>query len=121
MVKLEIGDAEYGLRMDMYAMEQIEDEFGGMQEMFDKLQKGSSKSIRALFKIMANAQLAYQGKEETVTGEELKHLKVAAINAIGQAVRAAIDDGMKAETVEGEEADDEVYDVYLSEIESKNG
>jgi len=120
MVKLRIGEAEYGLRMDMYAMEQIEDEFGSMTEMFERLQKGGSKAIRSLFRIMANAQLAYEGKEETVTGDELKHLKVAAVAGIGQAVRAAIDDGMKSETVEGEEADDEVFDVYLAEIEAKN-
>jgi len=42
------------------------------------------------------------------------------VAGIGQAVRAAIDDGMKSETVEGEEADDEVFDVYLAEIEAKN-
>ena len=119
-VKLKIGEKEYGLRMDMYAMEQIEDEFGGMQDMFERLQKGSSKAVRTLFKIMANAQLAYEGKEETVTGDELKHLKVSAVSGIGNAVRAAINEGMKSETVEGEEADDQVFDVYLSEIEAKN-
>lgn len=120
MVKLKIGETEYGLRMDMYAMEQIEDTFGSMKEMFEKLQNGGSKAVRTLFKIMANASLAYEGKEETVTGDELKHLKVSAIAGIGEAVRAAIEEGMKAETADGKEADDEVYDVYLSEIESKN-
>ena len=43
-----------------------------------------------------------------------------AVAGIGNAVRAAINEGMKSETVEGEEADDEVFDVYLSEIEAKN-
>ena len=121
MIKLKVGEQEYGLRMDLYAMEQIEEEFGGLKEMFEKLQGGSSKAIRSLFRILANAQLAYEGKEETVTGDELKHLKVAAVAGIGNAVRAAIEDGMKSETVEGEEADDEVFDVYLAEIEAKNG
>lgn len=120
MVKLKVGDTEYGLRMDMYAMELIEDEFGSMQDMFKKIQEGGSKEIRVLFKILANAELAYEGKEETVTGEELKRLRVAAVAGIGNAIRAAIEEGMKSETTEGAEADDEVFDVYLSEIETKN-
>ena len=120
MVKLKIGENEYGLRMDMYAMEMIEDEFGGMKEMFEKIQTGGSKSIRTIFRILANAALAYEGKEENVTGDELKRLRVAAVAGIGSAIRAAIEEGMKSETVDGEEADDEVFDVYLSEIEAKN-
>jgi hypothetical protein len=120
MIKLRIGETEYGLRMDMYAMEQIEDEFGGMKEMFEKIQNGGSKAMRMLFKILANAQLAFEGKEETVTGDELKRLRVAALSGIGTAIRAAVEEGMKSETTEGNDADDEVYDVYLSEIESKN-
>lgn len=120
MVKLKIGDTEYGLRMDMYAMELIEDEFGSMKDMFLKLQDGSTKSVRTLFRILANAALAYEGKEESVTGNEIKRLRVSAIAGIGKAVRAAIEEGMKTETTNGAEADDDVYDVYLSEIESKN-
>lgn len=120
MVKLKIGAEEYGLRLDMYAMELIEEEFGSMKDMFERIQTGGSKTVRIIFKILANAQLAYEGKEETVTGDELKRLRVGAMTAIGNAIRAAIEEGMKSETTEGEEADDEVFDVYLSEIESKN-
>ena len=120
MVKLRIGETEYGLRMDMYAMELIEDEFGSMKDMFDQIQAGGSKAIRKLFKILANAQLAYEGKEETVTGYELRRLRVAAAAGIGQAIRAAVEEGMKSETTDGAEADDEVFDVYLSELEAKN-
>ena len=120
MVKLKIGDKEYGLRMDMYAMEGIEDEFGDMTTMFEKIRSGGSRAMQKLFKIMANAQLAYEGKEETVTGDELKRLKVAAMAGIGQAIHAAVEEGMKSETTDGAEADDEVFDVYLQEIEAKN-
>jgi len=120
MVKLRIGETEYGLRMDMYAMELIEDEFGTMKNMFDKIQEGGSKAIRNLFRILANAELAYEGKEETVTGDEVKRLRVSAMAGIGNAIRAAVEEGMKSETNEGNDADDEVFDVYLSEIESKN-
>ena len=120
MVKLRVNGKEYGLRMDMYAMEMIEEEFGGMRNMLKKLKEGGSKQIRALFRILANAQLSYEGKEETVTGDELKSLRVAAVAGIGQAISAAVEEGMKSETSEGEEADDEVFDVYMSEIEAKN-
>lgn len=121
MVKLRVEGTEYGLRMDLYAMEQIEEEFGSMKEMFEKIQDGGSgKAVRALFRILANAALAYEGKEETVTGKELLRLKVSALNGISTAIRAAVEEGMKSETNEGEEADDDVYDVYLAEIESKN-
>ena len=120
MVKLKVGDKEYGLRMDMYAMEMIEEEFGGLKEMLEKMKDGSSRQMRILFKILANAQLAYEGKEETVTGDELKSLRVAAVGGIGNAIRAAVEEGMKSETTEGSEADDEVFDVYLNEVEEKN-
>ena len=120
MIKLKIGENEYGLRMDMYAMEMIEDEFGSMKDMFDKIQSGSSKAIRQLFRILANAALSYECKEETVTGDELKTLRVSAIAGVGNAIRAAVEEGMKSETTDGAEADDEVFDVYLSEIEEKN-
>ena len=120
MIKLRIGETEYGLRLDMYAMEMIEDEFGGLKEMFDKLHTGGTKTICRIFRILANAALAYEEKEETVTGNELKHLRVTALTGIGNAIKAAIEEGMKSETTEGAEADDEVYDVYLAEVEAKN-
>lgn len=120
MVVLKVDGKDYPMRMDMYAMEQIEEEYGSMKDMFDKLQKGSVKIVKSLFKILANSALSYQGKEETVTGEELKRLRVSAINGVGVAVRAAIEEGMKSETTGGSEADDQVFDVYLAELESKN-
>ena len=120
MVKIKVDDREYGLRMDMYAMEMIEDEFGNMQDMFDKLKRGSTKTVRILFRILANAQLSLEGKEENITGDELKHLSVGTIRTIAGAINRAIELGMHSETTGGGSADDEVFDVYLNEIESKN-
>jgi hypothetical protein len=120
MVKLKVGDTVYGLRMDMYAMEMIEEEFGSLKDMFAKIQDGGSRTVRELFRILANAQLAYEGKEETVTGDELKRLRVSALAGISAAIRAAVEEGMKSETTDGAEADDEVFDVYLAEMDSKN-
>lgn len=120
MVKLKIEEKEYGLRFDMYAMEMIEDEFGSMGEMMEKLQKERSRDVITLFVILANAYLAYEGKEESVKREDLRRLKAMALKGLSRAVIAAIKEGMKSETSGGNEADDEVYDVYLAELESKN-
>lgn len=120
MVKLKVGENEYALRLDMYAMEMIEDEYGSMTEMFEELKKNRTKDVRTLFRILANAALAYEEKEENVTGDELKSLRVAAVTGISRAIQAAIQEGMKSETTDGAEADDEVFDVYLAEIEAKN-
>lgn len=120
MVKLKVGDTEYGLRMDMYALEQIEDAFGSMQEMMEQTRGARSKAMMTIFRILSNAQLAYEGKEETVTGDELKHLRVNALVSISNAIRAAVEEGMKSETTGGEAADDEVFDVYLNELDEKN-
>jgi hypothetical protein len=42
------------------------------------------------------------------------------IAAVSEAVQAAIAEGSKSETTEGNEADDDVHDIYLEEIERKN-
>ena len=120
MVKLKVGDKEYGLRMDLYALEMIEEEYGSMQEVMEKIKGGGSKAMRNMFRFLANAQLAYEGKEETVTGDELKALRVSAMVGINHAIRAAVEEGMKSETTGGAEADDEVFDVYLNEMDEKN-
>ena len=51
-IKLKIDDKVYALRMDMYAMEQIEDAFGSVDEMFKKAESGSIKTISTLFRII---------------------------------------------------------------------
>jgi len=117
MVKLKIGDREYGMYLDLEAMEQIQEEFGNMKDIFDKLKQNDIRTIKKLFKILANAALTYEGKEATVTGNELNVLKVAAVKGISKAFERAIEEGMKSETTGGAEADDEVYDVYLAELE----
>lgn len=122
MAKVTIGDKEYGLRFDLYAMEQIEEEFGGVKTVFDTLKEGKHqiKTTRTLFRILANSYLSYNGREETVTGDEIKHAGMDMIRNISEAVQAAIAEGSKSETTGGNEADDEVHDMFLEEIERKN-
>ena len=122
MAKVIINGKEYGLRFDLYAMEQIEEEFGGVKAVFDTLREGKHqiKTTRTLFKILANSYLSYHGKEETVTGNEIKHAGMEMINEISGAVQQAISEGAHSETTDGNEADDEVHDMFLEEIERKN-
>ena len=120
MASITIKGKEYGLRFDLYAMEQIEDEFGSVKNAFGTLKEGKQlKAMRSMFRIMANSFLSYNGEEETVTGDEIKHESVETISMISEAVQQAITEGSKSETTGGHEADDEVHDVYLEEIERK--
>ena len=122
MASVNINGKEYGLRFDLYAMEQIEEEFGGVKTVFDTLKEGKHqiKTTRTLFRILANSYLSYNGREETVTGDEIKHAGMDMIRSISEAVQAAIAEGSKSETTGGNEADDEVHDMFLEEIERKN-
>jgi len=115
MVKTTINGKTYGLRFDLEALERIEEEYGSLKEMFTLLQsgKGQVKLMKRLFLIMANAQRGYEGKPEDIGEEALKHARLTVLADI----RAALDEGMKTETMNGGEADDDVHDGYLEEIE----
>ena len=120
MAKAIINGKEYGLRMDLYAMEQIEEEFGSIKDAFDQMSGGKQiKATRILFRILANSYLSYNGEEETVTGDEIKHAEMDVFREIAVAVNKAVEEGNKSETTGGNEADDEVHDAYLEEIERK--
>lgn len=121
MASINVKGKEYGLRFDLYAMEQIEEVFGSVKDAFDALKEGKQlKTTRLLFKIMANSYLSYNGEPETVTGDEIKHEGMDIIVQISEAVKTAIMEGSKSETTGGNEADDEKHDVFLEEIERKN-
>lgn len=122
MASVTVKGKTYGLRFDLYAMEQIEEEFGSVKDVFTALQGGKQiKTTRKLFRILANSYLSNKGEEESVTGDEIKHEGMDMIKTISEAVQAAITEGSKSETTDGNEADDEVHDMYLEEIERKNG
>ena len=121
MAGVTIGGKAYGMRFDMYAMEQIEEEFGSVKAVFETLRNGKQlKATRILFKILANSYLSYNGQEETVTGDEVKHADMDMIREISEAIQQTIAEGSKSETTNGNEADDTVHDLYLEEIERKN-
>ena len=122
MASVEINGKVYGLRFDLYAMEQIEEEFGSIQETLKAIQTGKQfKVLRALFRIMANSYLSAQGEKEIVSGDEMKHCGLGDIKPISESIQNAIIDASTAETMNGNVADNQVHDMYLEEIERKNG
>ena len=114
----------YRLRFDLWALEQIEEQFGGMRQAFDAMTSGAGmvKTIRKLFAIVANCQRNLDGMPEDVTGEEISgHESMAKLKEISDAIRAAIEAGMKSETADGGEASDKKKNPLDEEYERKNG
>ena len=121
MAKATINGVEYELRFDLDAMEQVEDTFGSLKEMFTLLREGRQqvRTVRTMFVILANSASDYAGDGRKVDEKALKHLPLEKLKELGDAIRAALEEGMHAETVDGNEADDNVHDGYLAEIEAE--
>ena len=121
--EVRINGQLYRLRFDLWALERVEEEYGGVRQAFEALRGGKSmgKSVRKLFAILANCQRNLDGMPEDVTGEEISsHTSMAKIAEISAAIQAAVAKGMESET-NGGEADDNVQDAYEAEYEEKNG
>ena len=121
MAKATVNGVEYELRFDLDAMEQVEDTFGSLKEMFTLLREGRQqvRTVRTMFAILANSASDYAGDGRKVDEKALKHLPLEKLKELGDAIRAALEEGMHAETVDGNEADDNVHDGYLAEIEAE--
>ena len=121
MASFTIGGKTYPLKFDMYAMEQIEEEFGGVKEMYEAMRGNNGKSVakamKSIFRILANSARNEMDLPESITGDEVVHCNV---HQLSEAIAAAIMAGMKSETTGGNEADDQVHDEYLEELEAKN-
>lgn len=112
MTKYTIGAKEYTFRFDLAAMEAIENEFGGIREMFTAL-TGSGRqiaSLRAVFRIMANNGEEYEGRPAEVTGREIMRLTTAEMSDLMEAIKAEIMESSKPKDQTQEEADGVVID-----------
>ena len=120
--EVRINGQLYRLRFDLWALEQIEEEFGGIREAFAQLRGAKmSSSVRKLFRIMANCQRNIDGQPEDVTDETIsRHTSMAKLVEISAAIQAAVEIGMESET-NGGEADDEPQDALAEEYDRKNG
>ena len=108
MAKITIDGRTFDLVMSIYAMGQIEEEFGDLKQALEKFRKGSRdiKIIRTMFRILANAGQHKAKQPMDVTGEEINDLNLAGLEKLSLTMRAAMDEAMKAETVDGGLADD---------------
>lgn len=120
--EVRIGGQLYRLRFDLGALEEIEQEYGGIREAFKQLQgAGMTSAVRKLFRICANCQRDYDGMPSDVTEDVIgRHTSLAKIAEISAAIQAAVEKGMESET-NGGEADDEPQDALAEEYDAKNG
>ena len=124
MAKTEINGKTYELRLDLYAMEMIEDAFGDSYgNAMDALRKRSFKTARKMFAILANSARSFRGYPEDISEDEFKHLGMADVVKMTEAIMQAQEESFKKETLDGA-ADDATHDDVLEEIEAeeaKNG
>lgn len=120
MSKVIIRGEEYTLRLDLDAMEQIEDAFGSLRAVQEVGQGngGETKTIKKLFVIMVNCARDYAGRTDMIDESVLKHGSIGTLRKISDGIREAMNEAMRAETVNGGPADDETHDAYLEEIEA---
>lgn len=122
--EVRINGVLYKLRFDMWALEQIEEKFGGIGQAFEALDgKGSMvKTAKTMFAIFANCQRNLDGMPENVTGDEISsHESMGKLKEITAAIRAAIRDGFVAETEDGGPASDKRANPIEKEYKEKNG
>jgi len=122
MTETRIEGRVYELKFDLYALEQVQEEYDGLQDLFEQLAgRKHVKALKAIFRIMANAARADRGDPETVTGNEILRLTIAEMQQLSRDIQTEIRGSMKKETADVNEADDEVHDLYEDEEDQKNG
>ena len=121
--EVEINGTTYRLLFDLYAFEQIEEEYGGWREAMKALNGGKMiQNARKLFAILANAHRDANDMPTNVTGEEIpKHATIGLAVQISNAIKAAIFQGRYAETADGGPASDKKKNPIEAEYEAKNG
>ena len=123
--EIRLNGQMYRLRFDMYAFEQVEEQFGGMRQAFTAMSgNGVSilKTVKKLFAILANSQRNLDGMPEDVTGDEIgKHESLGTLMQIVKVIKAAMTQGMISETADGGPASDKKKNPIEAEHEAKNG
>lgn len=125
MEKISIGGQDYELVFSMYTMELIEEKYGKVREIIDRIVKSEKPEVkltRELFVMMVRTGLWEKGLPEDVDDKPLRKLHFEDYQRlmIRQRIIIEIARGMKSETTGGNEADDEKHDAWLEEDE-KNG
>lgn len=124
MAKITVRGREYELRVSLWASEQIEEKYGDLKEALKKFRgdrRTQLRMVREMFTIMANAGQRHRKRPEDVTADVLDDCTMKDLNDVIVAMNLAMDETMHAETVGGNEADDEPRDALAEEYEEKNG
>ena len=124
MAKITIRGKEYDLRVNLWVTEQIEEKYGDFSEAMQKFRKQRKVSqVKEMFAVLANAGRMHAGKPMDVRPADLNDCNLHDLERIAKAMGEAMDEGKKAETVNGAEADDQSADVYAEEMAAreKNG
>lgn len=120
-----ISGKKYELRMSLWASEQIEQKYGDLQEALKTFQSMDTKNatgmIREMFVILANAGRKHRKQPTDIRSDVLDDCTLGDLSEISRSIRAAMDKTMHAETVGGNEADDEPQDALAAEYDEKNG
>lgn len=111
----------YDLVFTVRTMELIQDEFGDVGDAVAafRTNRKSIKSVKTMFKVMANAGEELHGREMNVTGEELNRLTLRGVDNLSQALSMTLEESLHSETTGGNEADEEKHDVLLEMIEAE--
>lgn len=124
MTKYSIGAKEYTFRFDLTAMEQIENELGGIREMFEGLSGNGGKQIatlRTVFRIMANNGEEYEGRPAEVTGNEIMRMTIAEMGELTTMLRDEIKESMEPKEHNREEGDGVILDDAGDEKNAETG
>jgi len=122
MAAIKIKGREYDLRMSLWASEQIENEYGDLKEALANFRKDRKISmVRKIFVILANAGQKARKLPTDVPEDVLDNCTLRDLDEVSKAMALAMDETMHAETVGGNEADDEPEDALAAEYDAKNG
>ena len=124
MAKITIKGQEYDLRVNLWVTEQLEEKYGDFSAALSKFRKEKKiGQVKEIFAMLANGGRKHAKLPTDITPDVLDDCNLHDLDRIAVALGQAIEEGMRAETVNGAEADDEEADAYAAELEAreKNG
>ena len=121
MAKITISGREYDLRMSLWASEQIEKEFGDLKDALQKFRKERKVTmVKWMFRTLANAGQKAKKLPMDVPEDVLDNCSLRDLDDVAKAMSEAMNESLHAETVGGNEADDEPEDALAAAYDEKN-
>lgn len=121
MAKITISGREYDLRMSLWASEQIEKEFGDLKDALQKFRKERKVTmVKWMFRTLANAGQKAKKLPMDVPEDVLDNCSLKDLDDVAKAMSEAMNESLHAETVGGNEADDEPEDALAAAYDEKN-